>query len=287
MDVAFKAHLSEELDEQILGLSSISGGDINHAALIRTAGNDYFIKWNDSTNALSMLRAEAAALQIIANTKAIATPKIIICSSYNNTAYLLLEYIKPNPKPSGKDLFQFGVQLAYLHSHTAEDFGFENDNYIGSLPQSNRKDATWSQFYISQRLQPQLAIALNKNYLARISAQTIDCFLKKTDSLLADIYPSLLHGDLWNGNYIVSENGTSYLIDPASYFGHLEVDLAMTELFGGFGIDFYNGYYSVKKVEHGYPDRKEIYQLYYLLVHLNLFGRSYEDACCRILRKFD
>ena len=287
MDIALKEHISDVLGEVILGASPMTGGDINHAVKVETKQDIYFVKWNDIPQSLAMLESEAFALQSLQNTQTIGIPNIIAVSSFENKAYLILQFIHSKQKPDSRDLVNFGRHLAKLHLVPTDYFGYPEDNFIGRLTQVNLKSDNWSEFYIKHRLHPQIATAKNSNHLSNISAESIDRLYVKIDALLKDTIPSLLHGDLWSGNYIIANNGQSYLIDPASYYGHAEVDLAMSELFGGFGEDFYIGYNDVKKISANYTHRREIYQLYYLLVHLNLFGRSYEESCARILRKFN
>lgn len=286
MDKEFVEYLSKVIDGHIINVSTLSGGDINNAACLHTKDSRFFIKWNDAPNALKMFESEANGLISISNTKTIFTPKIISCSVYQDKAYLILDFIEAKEDVDNEDLFKFGTQLADLHNCGEDYFGFEEDNFIGTLPQKNSIKKSWSEFYIDNRLRPQLDLAKKQSYLSQISFQSIDSFYNETKDLLAGIRPSLLHGDLWSGNYIISKNGTPYLIDTAAYYGHREVDLAMSELFGDFGESFYQGYNSVFKIDPEYSSRKDLYQLYYLLVHLNLFGRSYEGACLRIIRKF-
>lgn len=287
MDKIFIEHLSTEINELIVAVSPIPGGDINHAAHIQTEHNEYFIKWNDNPLALQMFLCESKSLNSIALANTISTPKVIKCSSIVGKAYLLLEYVSVSSSPSNADLFTFGTQLAELHKVNVNYFGFERDNYIGTLNQANTKSQHWDEFYISQRLQPQINLAKKQAYLSNTFQKTIDRFYSEISDLLEGMKPSLLHGDLWSGNYLISENGTGYLVDPASYYGHREVDLAMSELFGGFSPSFYEGYNNMFKISEDYTRRKEVYQLYYLLVHLNLFGKSYESSCESILSKFD
>lgn len=287
MDVEFKNHLSVVLNTEIHSANSVTGGDINYAQSLETLSGKYFIKWNDTSQAGSMFDCEAHALKQIAATGAIRTPEVVYRGIFKNKAYLLLHFIDSCENISAQHLYDFGVQLAHLHSYSADYFGFQKDNYIGTLDQYNRVSDSWSEFYIEQRMIPQITLAKKKGFLSHITKQTIDRFFKEIIKLIYNLKPSLLHGDLWNGNFIIDKGGKAYLIDPASYYGHCEVDLAMSELFGNFGDSFYMGYNDTNKISKGYKERKSIYQLYYLLVHLNLFGVSYENACTRILSKFD
>jgi len=287
LDHKFKEHLSAILNEQILGISSVSGGDINQAARLETSSCNYFIKWNDGPQALHMFQCEVQSLDDLAKTCCVNIPDVIICSSYEEKAYLLLEFVTSNNHPNNAELYQFGIDLANLHRVTKQYFGNKHDNYIGILNQVNSQIDTWDEFYITNRLQPQLEQAKRQTHLASLSQSSIDKFYKEVQALLIDLPSSLLHGDLWSGNYMISDKGSAYLVDPASYYGHREVDIAMSELFGGFGARFYDGYNHTYKISADYKNRKDIYQLYYLLVHLNIFGKQYEESCKDILCKFE
>ncbi|GAA3598283.1 fructosamine kinase family protein [Flavivirga amylovorans] len=285
MNNDLKIHLSHILKESITVVSPVHGGDISSAYKVKTSNNSYFLKLNSSTNAAKMFQTEAYGLQIINEANTIKTPKVLACDIFQNSSFLLMEFIE-SKLPSSRDYINLGNQLAQLHQCTSDKFGLDHDNFIGSLPQSNKPNRTWTDFYITERLVPQLELAIQKQLLSKYecpSAQNIKDFLK---SLFKDIKPALLHGDLWSGNYLISKNGVPYLIDPAVYFGHHEVDIAMTKLFGGFDATFYDAYYSNLKRDENTSTRIEIYQLYYLLVHLNLFGSSYYGSVSTILKKY-
>ncbi|MFL1011187.1 fructosamine kinase family protein [Flavisericum labens] len=176
--------------------------------------------------------------------------------------------------------------MAKLHQCHSRNFGLDHNNFIGNLLQSNTEHKTWGNFYIYERLLPQLKLTKSKNLLHSNEIPPTETMVKSLSSLFRNIKPSLLHGDLWSGNYLISSDGTPYLIDPAVYYGHSEVDIAMTKLFGGFGEDFYDAYVESIPFTSDTTARIEIYQLYYLLVHLNLFGRSYYDSVKSILIKY-
>ena len=232
-----------------------------------------------------MFQTEAYGLQLINDTNTIKTPEVLACNTFHNSAFLLMECIE-SKSPSSKDFKKFGHQLAKLHKNTSENFGLNQNNFIGSLPQSNTQHNTWLDFYTSERLLPQLEFAKQRRLLSMNECPKLEHIKNQLHQLFTNIKPALLHGDLWSGNYLISKNGEPYLIDPAIYFGHYEVDIAMTKLFGGFGNDFYEGYYSNSTIDSGTLARIEIYQLYYLLVHLNLFGSSYYSSVVSILKKY-
>lgn len=284
MTDGLSAYISEYLKASIINFSSVSGGDISKAFSIETTHSKYFLKTN-TLDKLKMFEVEADGLQAIANTKTIATPKVYHIGTFNSSSFILMEWIESKPA-SNQDFETLGKQLAQLHNTDANDFGFENNNFIGSLFQSNKKHTSWTHFYIEERLQPQLDLAKSSGLLNADEIPTTLTMQEVLQPLFQDIKPSLLHGDLWSGNYLISSNGTPYLIDPATYYGHSEVDIAMTKLFGGFSNEFYNAYFKIIPPDHYTNQRIQIYQLYYLLVHLNLFGRSYYGSVASILKTF-
>jgi fructosamine-3-kinase len=230
-----------------------------------------------------MFEAEADGLKAIAKTNAIKTPVVYAVNELDEEACLLMEYV-PAKSPDSKDLEVFGTQLAVMHQNSSDYYGLKNPNFIGSLPQSNHKHDHWVSFYIKERLEPQFQMAINQNLLSKDDVPDAEKLKSVITSCCPNVKPSLLHGDLWSGNYLIAENGVPYLIDPAVYFGHSEIDLAMSRLFGGFGPSFYAAYYDINPSGPGESDRIAIYQLYYLLVHLNLFGKSYYKSVMEILR---
>ncbi|WP_338731003.1 fructosamine kinase family protein [Mangrovimonas cancribranchiae] len=285
MEQAFFKHIENKLSAKINSITSVSGGDISSAFRIITSDQSFFLKTNTVLNALNMFQTEAEALKTIANTNTISTPKVIDCSKFENISFLLMEFIE-SKSPSSKDFKTLGKQLAQLHQNTNPYFGLEQDNFIGSLKQSNKPTNSWNLFYVNERLFPQLQLAIQNQLLIESECPSKEQMLNKLEPIFQNIKPSLLHGDLWNGNILISENGSPYLIDPAIYYGDREVDMAMTKLFGGFSNSFYDAYYTIHPITENSAIKTEIYQLYYLLVHLNLFGRSYYNAVITILKKY-
>lgn len=285
MTIEFQKHLSVLIEQPIQNISPISGGDIALAYKVKTEAKTYFLKVNQGKNALSMFQLEKRGLEAIAETKTISIPKIYACDVFENNAFLLMEFIE-SKRPDSEDFRRFGKALAELHQCATENFGLNEDNFIGSLSQSNRLHDTWANFYIKERLLPQLQLAKQHGLLSHIECPSENLIKDRLESLFLNIKPSLLHGDLWSGNYLISKQGEPYLIDPAIYFGHHEVDIAMTKLFGGFGNDFYNAYHSIFPEDANTSSRIEVYQLYYLLVHLNIFGKSYYPSVSSILKKY-
>lgn len=233
-----------------------------------------------------MFLAEKNSLEAIAETRTMAVPKVLLCESLEKGGLIVMQYIEPK-RAVPVEMGRFGHQLAGLHQLSVSDnFGWENDNFIGSLPQSNKIHTDWSQFYVAERLMPQLKLARDDHRLQNDEIPSEQKLLKTCQNLFPQAKPSLLHGDLWGGNYLISQCGTPHLIDPATYYGHHEVDIAMTRLFGGFSTAFYNAYADHFPKVSGEAGRKDMYQLYYLLVHLNLFGGSYYLNVKQVLDRY-
>jgi protein-ribulosamine 3-kinase len=279
------------LEERGLGgrierVSAVAGGCINNGARLDTdRGASFFLKWNAAAPA-AMFAAEADGLRALAARGALRVPVPITWSGDSEgdpeTSWLLMEYVLPG-RASARARERLGAGLAAIHAADAPlfqgaagpAFGWHRDNWIGSLPQANGPSSSWGDFWREQRLGPQLERARAGGYLAD---PALDRVLELTAEALADVVrPELLHGDLWGGNWFATTADEPVLIDPAVYLGHGEVDLAMSQLFGGFGPRFYDAYRGVRGIADAYEAyRRDLYQLYYLLVHVNLFGGSYE-----------
>ena len=261
------------------------GGDINEAYLVSGHGTCYFVKGNSSTQAYEMLVKEASGLRLLASTQTIKTPAIMTIGLQEGYAYLVLEHIPTSPT-SSKFWRKFGGQLAHLHKTTNATFGLDHDNFIGTLPQSNRQHEDWTVFYTQERILPQVKRASDQALLTKSDLMKAEKLCLRLKEVCPEEPPAFLHGDLWHGNYICGPNAQPYLIDPAVSFGHREQDLAMSKLFGGFDRSFYDSYDATWKLSPGFTRRMTIYQLYYLLVHLNLFGRGYYRSVADILDRF-
>ncbi|NND80672.1 MAG: phosphotransferase [Maribacter sp.] len=282
----FKEHIAQELGTPILKIKAVSGGDISKAYCVFTSTQRFFLKVNESANALKMFLTEKDGLEIISNTKTIKAPEVRHCGKYESVSYLLMEFIE-SKNPTSKEFETLGHQLASLHAFAVGDsFGWNQDNYIGSLPQSNKNHKDWALFYVRERLLPQLKWANEKRLLTSLEIPSETKLIKGCERFFPKVRPALLHGDLWGGNYLIDSHGVPYLIDPAVYFGHHEVDLAMTQLFGGFSSNFYAAYAEKIPAEPFQKERRDIYQLYYLLVHLNLFGSSYYRSVKGLLLRY-
>ena len=271
----------------------ITGGDINEAhGLTLSDGTQIFMKSNAPEN-VSFFKTEAAGLTAIAGTGAIQTPRILCYGTdTEGTGYsfLLLEFITAAQMVT--DYWEvFAHELAAMHQASTADlvmdgiYGFFCDNYIGSGNQCNTAHDRWIPFFRDCRLEPQFRRAAH--YFDSRDQRNISRLLDHLDDYLVEPeYPSLLHGDLWSGNVMTGDNGRAWLIDPAAYVGHAEADLAMTELFGGFSRTFYDAYKEAAPIQSGYDDRRDLYNLYQLLNHLNLFGTAYLSPVKRIVRKY-
>ena len=277
-------------DITVVGKTPVSGGDINRAyALLLSDGSRLFMKANRKENA-DFFRAEAEGLAALTSAGAIRVPEVIARGEDGNESFLLLEYVEEGRRsPAASE--KLGSQLAQLHmADTAHlvpggRFGFQNDNYIGAGSQSNKPADSWTAFFVENRLRPQFERA--SYYWDSADRKNIDRFMDKVDRYLTEPdRPSLIHGDLWAGNYMIDSSGEPWLIDPAAYVGHSEADLAMTELFGGFDRRFYDAYRETAGIDPGYADRRDLYNLYHLLNHLNLFGGSYLYSVMSIVRKY-
>lgn len=271
----------------------VSGGDINEAfVLTLTNGSRVFMKANTREND-TFFATEAVGLHAIAQTKTIGTPQVLCSGTDKNMdgrSFLLLEYI--DAKNSISTYWEtFARQLAAMHQASTADFtpqgkyGFIQDNFIGAAKQINTQQQSWIAFFRDCRLRPQFEAA--SNYFDITDFTKITKLLDNLDTFLTEPeYPSLLHGDLWSGNFITGTDGKAWLIDPAVYVGHAEADIAMTELFGGFSPSFYDAYCEAAPMQPGYHRRRNLYNLYHLLNHLNLFGQAYLSSVKHIINEY-
>jgi len=277
--------LSDRGIGDITGFSFVGGGCINHSGRLKTDSADFFLKWNDAIKFKAMFETEALGLQLFRDPNIISVPEVIGYGEARPYQFLLLEFINQSP-PSKNYWSEFGKQLAQIHRIRGRLFGLHRDNYMGSLPQSNEESDSWSSFFIKRRLQPQVQRAQNAGLLDSKSVKAFELLYKNLQDLLPEEEPALLHGDLWSGNLITNSDGGPCLIDPAVYYGNREVDLAMTRLFGGFSQEFYDAYHEAFPLPPNDFDRVDLYNLYPLLVHLNLFGSSYLPGIKATLRRF-
>lgn len=266
--------LATQLGMRMVSVTPVRGGDIAAAYRVETPGVMFFAKTMEGENGLQQLRAEADGLQALSRTGTVRIPEIASVFPLETGGCLVLEFIESRAG-TPEEYRAFGIQLAEMHSEPQEHFGWPGDNFIGSLPQRNTPGPDWAAFYATLRLAPQYDRAVSAGLLAPSEIPNPEVVADWLRQSAGEVQPALLHGDLWGGNHLIDRAGRAVLIDPAVYAGHSEVDLAMSRLFGGYPPDFYRGYHSVLPPAEGESRRRAAYQLYYLLVHLNLFGSSY------------
>lgn len=254
------------------------GGSINRACVLEGGGKRYFVKMN-SADRLAMFEAEAEGLAEMAATRTVRVPKPVCHGTADGRAYLVLEFLALQPG-TGAHAERLGRQLADMHRHRAERFGWHRDNTLGTTPQPNAWHADWMAFLREQRLGHQFRLlgdpALSDLW-ERLSPE-LPSFFKSYDPR-----PSLIHGDLWGGNWGGLAGGEPVIFDPAAYYGDREMELAMTELFGGFPRAFYDAYNATWPLDAGYGKRKSLYLLYHVLNHANLFGGGYVGQARRLV----
>ncbi|WP_405208198.1 fructosamine kinase family protein [Aquimarina sp. LLG6339-5] len=274
-------HLENLLSEKIISTKPLSGGDINEVFILTTNNRETVVKINSASNFPRMFKAETRGLQELIDANIFKIPEVLLFGKVADVSFLLLEYIESGNK--AQDFWSiFGEQLANLHQQSNPYFGFESDNYIGSLPQYNSKYSSASEFYITQRLQPQFEMAIKRGF----SFSGLDSFYVAIENEIPDEASSLIHGDLWSGNFLIDINGSPCLIDPAVAYAPREMDISMMHLFGGFEYELFEVYNDIFPLVDGWKTRMEIWQLYYLLVHLNLFGISYYNGVKSIVGRY-
>ncbi|MBK8492038.1 MAG: fructosamine kinase family protein [Saprospirales bacterium] len=263
----------------------LGGGDISTSRLLKSERGSFFLKYQDGPEADRLLETEAQGLDLLRDHSPIRIPDVLSQGSSDGYAYLLLEYYEPG---WANEAFweSFGAGLAQLHRNSAPQFGLHFDNFIGNLPQSNGFMDNWTDFYRDRRLAPQARLAHSKGLLHSSDLDQLERLYNRLPELMPVEAPALIHGDLWSGNYLVSKAQDPVLIDPSVSFAHREMDLAMSRLFSGFDWRFYRSYEAAFPLSPGFEARLPIYQLYYLLVHLNLFGESYLGSVREILGRY-
>ncbi len=277
--------IEEKLGEKMNSFSALSGGDINQVFKIKTNHNTFVVKINVASRFPQMFEKESYGLHLLRET-GIKTPKVIAEFTEDKMQFLLLEYMEEE-RIQLQFWTNFATDLAKLHKTQSTFFGLETDNYIGSLVQKNTTKTTWEDFFIENRIAPLIKKAFDKGLLRSNHMQQFEHLFRKLNAIIPQEKPSLVHGDLWSGNLMAAKNQCPVFIDPAVYFGHREMDIAMTQLFGGFDakyVEIYNEEFALQK---GWQERLAIHNLYPNLVHLLLFGSSYLSGIERVLRKFE
>jgi fructosamine-3-kinase len=270
-------------NSRIEDFQSISWGP-NQTGRLKTNKGSFFLKINQNKDA-SIFELEERGLNLLRKNTSLYVPAVLASGTFQEENFLLMEWINTGTQQKG--FFEkLGMGIAELHSATRPNFGLEYDNYISVLPQSNKNATLWKDFYINQRLAPQLKLAIDKELVGKDFLRRFD----KLGTVFSELFPleqpALLHGDLWSGNFMSDQGGIPVLIDPAVYYGHREMDLAFSHLFGGFEANFYRAYEETFPLVAGFRDRIPLYQLYPLLVHLNLFGKSYLSSIKQILNRY-
>lgn len=279
--------VQESLNQNIESVQRVSGGSINQAArLTLSNGTTCFLKWNRTAGG-DMFEKEERGLQLLSDADtALRIPTVYATGlTDSGTGLLVQEYIEEGRAGKNSDE-AFGQGLAALHKHTEERYGLDHNNYIGRLPQSNSWHDNWVAFFIEERMKPQLQMAVDSGRLGSNVVLNFEAMYKQLPDIFPDDPPSLLHGDLWGGNYFYDEDGRATIYDPAVYYGHREIELAFTYLFGGYSAQFYKAYKEAYPMQPGFSGRKDIYNLYPLLVHTNLFGGSYGRQVKSIVNRF-
>lgn len=278
--------LQRRLGVQHLRCTGISGGDINEAYRVDCATGTFFVKANARAPE-GLFAAEARGLEWLREAAALRIPKVVGVSDVGEpVSYLMLEYIEAG-RPARQFDETLACGLAKLHRAGADRFGLDHDNFIGSLPQSNEAAPSWAEFYVSRRLGPQLERATASGRASYAMRRGFERLFSAMPGLVGSKEPPCrLHGDLWGGNLHVAEDGAPCLIDPAVYAGHREMDLAMMRLFGGFSERVFSAYNEAYPLSPGFEERVALYQLYPLMVHVNLFGGSYVGSVERALARY-
>jgi fructosamine-3-kinase len=284
---SIRSKLEELKGSVVIDAIPLSGGCISNAFKITFADKDINLLKINVPDMGDMFIKEGHGLQELKKARAIRVPEVICC----DTEFILLEFL--NSAPKKKNFFEeFGRKFALLHKYTSNEFGFYENNYIGSTPQINLPDNSnrlnWASFYFNKRLLFQFRLLEKNGYADTAIKEAFRKLEGKIDSVLSEtnVSPSLLHGDLWSGNYMSDENGIACLIDPAVYYGHREADLAMTKLFGGFPQTFYDSYNEAFPLRDGWQYRENIYKLYHIMNHLNLFGGGYYSQTLSLMKSY-
>jgi protein-ribulosamine 3-kinase len=265
--------------------TAIGGGSINYTYRFKTDKQSFFCKINSLADFPGMFDAEQHGLTLLSQQQVIRVPRVIANEQKDGNQILILEWIEQGLK-SDNFWETFGRQLAALHHVQQDRCGLASDNYMGALPQHNTPTVNWIEFFIQQRLQPQVKLALSHQLLEPAHANQFEKLYQQLSAIFPAEPPVLLHGDLWSGNFLCDEKGKPVLIDPAIYYGHRSMDMAMTTLFGGFDASFYESYNYHFPLPVNYRQQWEVCNLYPLLIHLNLFGKTYLADILNTIRQY-
>lgn len=262
----------------------VYGGSINESFYIETANNKYFLKFHRNAP-YHFFELEKLGLELIKETYTISVPTVLAHSDELGKSFLLMEWI--DGKRNSHTEKQLGTEIAKMHHHFGEYHGFHKNTYIGLLHQPNGLFNSWLEYYRNKRLKSQLKEGIKRNKISGKRRDQLEKLLDRLDQWIPkQVKPSYLHGDLWGGNWLIGSNGRPFVIDPSFVYGDRHFELAFTELFGGFSEEFYIAYQNTFPIDSYYQEVKPLYQLYYLLVHLNIFGESYGSRVDEILNKY-
>lgn len=273
--------IAEENGFRITESEPLYGGDINRVYLLKTTDMNLVLKINDKQLYPGMFDAETKGLQALKHSGSFRIPEVMGLGETETRSYLLMEYIASG-QPVKNFWVRFAQNLAKMHHKTQKEFGLGYPNYIGSLVQQNDGAGTAAGFFIESRIKPMLGYIRKKGFNLEVTA----VFYENIAKLIPEEPPALIHGDLWNGNYLVSKEGEAVLIDPAVAYAPREMDLAMMKLFGGFPDLVFDAYDEIFPLEKGWKQRIDIWQLYYILVHLALFGAGYLASARAVIKKY-
>lgn len=269
---------------EIVEMKRIPGGSINEAFYVKTKEAQFFMKFHADAPP-EFFKSEATGLRIIKETETISVPNFISYSHQPGQSFLLLEWIEGEKNERTEEVL--GYKLAAFHQKSKTKHGLPTDTYIGYLPQPNDLVVSWLEYYRKYRLGNQLEIGIKKGAIADKRRARLEKLIERLDEWVPNIVEaSPLHGDLYSGNWIVDPGGEPYLVDPSVLYGDRHFEIAFTEMFGGFPDRFYEAYNERYPLRDDYEDVKGIYQLFYLLAHLNMFGESYGPSVDRILTHY-
>ncbi|WP_223154994.1 fructosamine kinase family protein [Alkalibacillus aidingensis] len=262
----------------------VHGGEINQSYYVETDEQQYFLKYNPDAPK-DFFRLEVEGLRLIKSTNTVNVPHVITYLDQPGKSILMTEWIEGRSNTDTEYLL--GEQLAKLHQTYAKQHGFKEKTYIGTLPQKNDFYDEWVDYYRDKRLIQQYRLGVERGLISGERQKGLQQLMDQLHKWIpTGIKPSYLHGDFWGGNWLTGPKGEPYVIDPSFLYGDRHFELAFTELFGGFSKSFYRGYNSILPEDGYYPQVKKLYQLYYLLVHLNIFGEMYGSSVDSVIKEY-